>query len=233
MHRCSHVPSAVASAALLIGTAACGPKLLRADVTQPNPLRQPLETLRVSEPAVIVTGDMELEAPRETYGSGPQPMVLDRYPLRNSARFTVISRDRIRFHVQLEHKWQEYTDIGSWRAVLIDEVGAEHVPVAIEPREGQQITQMWDQERLPARRDRYGDIVDIDDSRRGSEPLGSMTLFRGGGDIVFYGKDLFTPETDQVTLHLIRGDTTYEFTWRFAEAGDEPTVAARELSEDD
>ena len=30
-----------------------------------------------------------------------------RYPLINQASFTVVSRDRLRFHVQIDHKWQD------------------------------------------------------------------------------------------------------------------------------
>ena len=47
-----------------LGTTAACHRTFKGTAVQPNPLRQPLETLRVSEPIVIVTKDMELNKPR-------------------------------------------------------------------------------------------------------------------------------------------------------------------------
>src|SRR5688500_1231768 len=99
------------SAALALG-GGCA-RTFRSAVTQPNPLIQPLETLRESEEVVIMTGDMELNQPAGGGGSGGAALVEERYPLTNSASFTVVSRDRLRFHVQIEHKWQDWADVST------------------------------------------------------------------------------------------------------------------------
>ena len=87
-------------------------RTFRGHTTQPNPLAKPTETLRQSEKITIVTGDMELEMP---YAPDPTQRVAvarnARYPLINQASFTMVSRDRLRFHVQIDHKWQDWADL--------------------------------------------------------------------------------------------------------------------------
>src|SRR5688572_7812598 len=95
-------------------------KTLHATVTQPNPLAYPNEMLRESEPVVIITKDMEIMAPRANEGVGDQLLIPEKMPLRNIASFTVVSRDRLRFHVQIEHKWREYADVRTWNAHIVD-----------------------------------------------------------------------------------------------------------------
>src|SRR5437899_2205160 len=76
--------------------------------TQPNPIAQPAETLRNSEPITIVTGDMELSAPNAATGMyEATPAHGNHWPLINKASFTIVTRDRLRFHVQIDHKWEE------------------------------------------------------------------------------------------------------------------------------
>src|SRR5262249_58183664 len=83
---------------------ACAPTF-RGAVTQPNPVAAPTETLRISETIDVVTGDMDLNVPQAPIAGVPVTLVhLTRYPLHNRAAFTVVSRDRLRFHVQIEHK---------------------------------------------------------------------------------------------------------------------------------
>lgn len=207
----------MAAAALGMAAAACGPQHLRAEVSQPNPLSQPTETLRTSETAVIVTGDMDLEVPRMTGNGGPARSlyVMDRYPLRNAASFTVVSRDRLRFHVQIEHKWKDFTELEGWRAELIDGDGRVFHPVSVESALPRHITEVWDYETVTAHRDGYGNLVRAgNDGHLDRHTLGSLSLFRGGGDYVFYSREIFTPATERVTLRLHRKGTTYEFTWR-------------------
>ncbi|HEY0253653.1 MAG TPA: hypothetical protein VGC41_19110, partial [Kofleriaceae bacterium] len=88
------------------------------EAVQPNPLIHPTETLRISEKITIVTGDMDLYAPSpvqdHTVGmaqsedqGGATIAHPHRWPLMNQAYFTMVSRDRLRFHVQIDHKWEE------------------------------------------------------------------------------------------------------------------------------
>lgn len=193
-------------------------------VTQPNPLEQPLETLRESEEIVIVTGDMELSAPRGGSSPGGTVMVNDRYPLMNTARFTVVSRDRLRFHVQIEHKWQDWVDLSTWHAYLVDDKGRRYDPAEVDPLRGRHIVKMWDYEQRSTVKNRFGDITQInDDGWKRRQPLGSLSLFRGRGDFVFYHRDIFRADVKSLKLHIERDGTAFEFNWRFA---DEDTPVA-------
>jgi hypothetical protein len=212
---------------VLGGLAAAGgcSRTFQSSVTQPNPLSQPLETLRESEEIVIVTGDMELNVPRGGTNSGGAVLVDDRYPLMNAARFTVVSRDRLRFHLQLEHKWQEWTDVKGWDAWLEDDQGRRYEPQEIDQRSDKHIVKMWDYEQRSAVRDDFGDIVHINnDGYKRRQTLGSLSVFRGRGDLVFYHRNIFNPRVKSLTLHLERQGTHFEFKWRFA---DDHRVALR------
>ena len=209
----------VSVAAVLVG--GCH-RTFRSSVTQPNPLTQPLETLRESEAVVIVTGDMELEVPRGGGSSGGGIWVNERYPLKNAAQFTVVSRDRLRFHVQIEHKWQDWADVSNWSAYLEDDRGNRYLPDEVDPRSGRHIVRMWDYEQRSAVRNRFGDIVHVNnDGHLRRQPFGSLSLFRGRGDFVFFHRNIFRPDVKRLTLHLERQGTTFEFTWRFSDELDD------------
>ncbi len=200
-------------------------RTFQSSVTQPNPLSQPLETLRESEELIIVTGDMELNVPRGGGNSGGSVLVDDRYPLTNTARFTVVSKDRLRFHIRLEHKWQEWTELGGWDAYLVDDQGHRYSPAEIDQRSDRHIVKMWDYEQRSAVRDDFGDIVRVNnDGYKRRQTLGSLSVFRGQGDLVFFHRNIFNPKIKSLTLHLERQGTNFEFKWRFA---DEPRVALR------
>src|SRR6187431_71321 len=101
----------------------CG-RTFRGHATQPNPLAKPTETLRHSEKITIVTGDMELSTPDMPEGAQRVAVLRNnRYPLYNQASFTLVSRDRLRFHVQVDHKWQEWADLKTWTVFLEDDAG--------------------------------------------------------------------------------------------------------------
>jgi hypothetical protein len=203
--------------ASLVG-AACTP-VFRGAVTQPNPSAAPTETLRISEPVVVITGDMDLMVPDVAEDDAPVTIAhMHRYPLHNQARFTVVSRDRLRFHVQLEHKWQEWADLTNWTAYLEDDKGHRWVPEGLDHATTHMVTQMWDQEVRTARRNQFGDILAVnDDGWRRREPLGSLSVFRGKGDFVFYQRDLLAPDVRWLRLVIHRSGETFEFTWDFAD----------------
>ncbi len=201
-----------------MGAAGCA-RTFAAEVRQPNPLEAANETLRESEPIIIVTGDMELEQPRE-----PEPTQRvsvarhKRYPLENVASFTLVSRDRLRFHVQIEHKWQEWADPTSWDVYMVDDQGNEYLPESVEHARTKHLVSMWDREVRTARRNIYGDIVSInEDGWKRRQSLGSLSVFRGKADFVFYKRDLFRPEMRKMTLVVRRTEQAFKFTWKFAD----------------
>jgi hypothetical protein len=196
-------------------------KTFHGSVTQPNPLKQPTETLRVSQKVIIVTGDMELSMPVPTSnGAGRAQLYRNkRYPLRNVASFTVVSRDRLRFHLQIEHKWEEYANLKSWNAYLVDDQGHKYRPEAVEQKGPMHVVHMWDRERRTVGRQYkggYGAITSMrDDAYMNRQTLGSLSVFRGKGDLVFYSRDIFSPKIKSLTLVVERRGLAFSWTWRF------------------
>jgi hypothetical protein len=198
---------------------------------QPNPLANPTETLRSSEKITIVTGDMELEQPDEAQTNGHavgNPYVSaahnHHYPLINQASFTIVSRDRLRFHVQVDHKWEEWADLNSWEVQLDDDSGRHWIPESVDHPRTRLITSMWDREQRTALcnymgRDGNGDCITTvgfaEDGWKNRQTLGSLSVFRGTGDFVFYQRDLFTPKVRWLKLTLKRSGETFEYLWKF------------------
>jgi hypothetical protein len=212
----------------------CG-RTFKGEAVQPNPLANPTETLRESEKITIVTGDMELAAPanaNEDYtsmsgGSETQRARVARpnkYPLINQASFTIVSRDRLRFHVQIDHKWQEWADLETWDVYLVDDSGRRWVPESVEHAKTKIMTTMWDREQRTALcssagRDATGNCFNTvgyaDDGWRRRQTLGSLSVFRGKADFVFYERDLFHPNVRSLKLVVSRPGNAFDFTWKF------------------
>ena len=205
------------------------------EAVQPNPLVHPTETLRTSEKITIVTGDMDLEAPApaEWNPNSINASLIHNhmYPLFNQASFTVVSRDRLKFHVQVDHKWQEYADLRTWTARLTDDQGHTWVPEAVERARSKVLTTMWDREQRTAicdgagrsaTGDCYNTIGFANDGWKRRQTLGTLSVFRGNADFVFYQRDIMSPQVRWVKLVIERSGEAFEFTWRF-----EDTIAAK------
>ncbi len=201
-------------------------RVFRGKTSQPNPLVHPNETLRISEPIVIITGDMELEVPRAPGVGSASLQHNERYHLRNKASFTVVSRDRLRFHVQLEHKWEEFADLHNWDASIIDSTGRRFEPEQVEQGKPEHVVFMWDYEVRSYQPDAFGDVGYVrNDGHRRRQPLGSLSLFRGRGDYVFYARDIFTPELEWISLVVERRGMAFVFTWKFTDLESGSAVA--------
>jgi hypothetical protein len=202
--------------AIVVVLAGCS-RTFKGVAVQPNPLVNQLETLRESEKITIVRGDMDLLAPEPPNPAARVSLLRQRrYPLINEAAFTMVSRDRLRFHVQIDHKWEEWADLGTWEVYLEDDRGNTYYPEGIEHASTRIITRMWDREQRTARRNQYGDIVAInDDGWKNRQSLGSLSVFRGRADFVFYRRDLFTRDLRSLKLVVRRTEEAFEFVWRF------------------
>jgi hypothetical protein len=211
-----------------LGSAACTRTFAR-EAVQPNPLVAPTETLRTSQKITIVTGDMDLDIP-ESNGCGGSSNCNattyhnKHYPLYNEASFTMVSRDRLRFHVQVDHKWEEYVDLKTWDVELEDDQGHTWRPESVEHLRHHLITTMWDHEQRTTVCDRSGrnaggdcfnSIGYQDDGWRRRQPLGSLSVFRGNGDFVFYQRNLFSTSVKWMRLTVKRSGQAFEFLWRF------------------
>jgi hypothetical protein len=188
----------------------------------------PTETLRVSEKITIVTGDMDLEAPYEANGYRTSSQAINHhYPLFNTASFTMVSRDRLRFHVQVDHKWEEWADLNTWEVYLVDDSGRKWLPEGIEHARTKLITTMWDREQRRSICDSRGrdavgnclNTIGFDEDPGHSETmhqtLGSLSVFRGNADFVFYQRDLMSAKVRWLRLVVKRPGEAFEFTWRF------------------
>lgn len=200
-------------------------RTFRASATQPNPMAQPTETLRQSEKITIVTGDMELEKPEDPEPTQRAAAVRNqRYPLYNQAQFTIVSRDRLRFHVQVDHKWEEWADLKTWEVRLEDDAGRKWTPESVEHARTKVMTTMWDREQRSAicsaagrdaRGSCYNTIGFADDGWRNRQTLGSLSVYRGKADFVFYQRDLMHANVKRLKLVVSRPGEAFEFTWKF------------------
>ncbi|HWM87487.1 MAG TPA: hypothetical protein VNO33_16655 [Kofleriaceae bacterium] len=145
---------------------------------------------RTSLPGIIILGDMEL--PRL-------------HRLANSVYFVAVSRDRLRFHVTLLHKWEEIADPTAWRVWIEDDLGHRYAPEDVDRRRLRPVTTVYEA------------------GRRGSvnaRPLYSITVYRGDGDYVFYRRDLLRKNMRWLMLVMSRPGYEYRYVWSFADPQD-------------
>jgi hypothetical protein len=62
----------------------------------------------------------------------------------------------------------------------------------------------------------YGDIVAInEDGWKNRQTMGSLAVFRGNADFVFYKRDIFTRDLRWLKLVVKRPGVAFQFTWDF------------------
>jgi hypothetical protein len=99
--------------------------------TQPSLMLRADKVTRTSRRLTIVRRDMEMRAPRRI--SNMYYVAVPR-PLYNTAYYVVVSRDRFRFHLTLNHKWESMSDVRTWETWVEDERGVRHIPEHIAQR---------------------------------------------------------------------------------------------------
>jgi hypothetical protein len=87
-----------------------------ATVHQPPLILNASTEARTSLPAAIVVKDMSLPYLR----------------LANTAYYVVVSRDRLRFHVMINNKWDDAADIRNWGVWLEDQKGEVYAPERVD-----------------------------------------------------------------------------------------------------
>jgi hypothetical protein len=168
---------------LMIGAEAACDRSWRADtLTPPITLGATLDA-RTSLPAVILVRDMEM----------PQSLWLP-----ETAYFVAVSRDRLRFHVTLHHKWEEMSDPQSWQVWIEADRGRHFAPTACDRHTTSPVTRMYDRAAL--------------------DPLVAVTVYRGQGDYVFYRHDLLRRDLRWLMLVMRRPGYEYRYRWSFVEA---------------
>jgi hypothetical protein len=180
---------AVLLPAVLLAAAACH-RTWQVQTTQPPLALGSTLDARTSLIGTIVLGDMEL----------PSLMRLS-----NSAYFVAVSRDRLRFHVTLLHKWEEIADPTGWKVWIQDDTGRRYWPEDVDPPRLRPITRVYD-------RGRRWSV--------NSQPLYSVTFYRGDGDYVFYRRDLLRKNMRWLMLVMERSGYEYRYVWSFADPDD-------------
>ena len=119
---------------------------------------------------------------------------------------------------------------GARAAYLEDDQGHRWDPEAVEHAHTKVINEVWDREQRTsvcssAGRDATGACLTtigvLDDGWKHRQTFGTLTVFRGNADFVFYQRDLMRPEVHKLRLVVKRPTEAFEFTWRFRD-----TVAA-------
>jgi hypothetical protein len=145
-----------------------------AEVHQPPLLLTANDVTRTSLPLAIVVRDMEM----------------GRYQITNSAYYVVVSRDRLRFHITLNHKWDDFADLKTWTVYVEDATGKRHYPEEVSGTVNH--ISMW--------------------RRNGVTYQLHAPMYRGEADVSIYHRDLFAAGK-RVTLVLSRADYEYRYRW--------------------
>jgi hypothetical protein len=202
-------------AVLLLSSLAGCTASLSGQTIQPNPLAMPPEeTLRQSASVRIRVRDMEV--PEPTHLNPNRGVVI-----YDTAYFTVVSPERLRFHVELVHKWEEMVDVRGWRATLEDDRGNVWRPDSAEKGRMKFTATTWDEDHPTAVRNILGTRVGTRrDAHLRREALENVDLFRGRGDLVFSAPGLFDRDVRRLTLVLERGGVRLRFTWHMFDPED-------------
>ena len=190
---------------------------LQATAVQPNPVLMTMEPARRPESA------------RLWIYVGTQDMDALKIIMANSARFTVISRDRLRFHVTVEHKWEEFADVTTWEVWLEDESGRRYLPESKELNHNKNKSDFIDYERRTAHYtlgddSLHGDITHVDnDPWNQRVVLRTIDRYHGEGDYSFTGPDILDRDRRKLVLVMKRDGVEYRYVWNFA---DGPTRVA-------
>lgn len=153
----------------------CGcTKTWTAEATQPPLIMGAGAVARTSLPLEIVYRDME---------SGF-------YRISNRAVYVVVSRDRLRFHLTLHHKWDDFADFKNWTAYVIDAKGKRHRP-----------------EHVSTHVERVASL-----KINGATYWMNQLMFRGTANVTIYDRDLLDAGSE-LTLVMTKGNLEYRYHW--------------------
>ena len=170
--------------ALLGSAAGCNKAWHAETMTPPIRFGASLEA-RTSFPAVIATRDMEL--PRWVQ-------------LPNSVYFVAVSRDRLRFHVTLHHKWEDMTDPRRWRVWIEDDTGGRYNPVGVDRRAVKSVTRSYERP-----------------TGQWSAQSYQVSMYKGDGDYVFHRHNLVRRDMRYLVLVMQRPGYEYRYRWSFVD----------------
>ena len=188
--------------ALSIAAGGCT-KTFRSTTKQPRMKMGATQLERTSIPLYIVLRNMNL--PRFVF-------------LPNTAYFTWVSKDRLRFHVTLFHSWEQLSDPSRWRVWLEDDSGNRYYPVDLDRRNVRPLTERVDW--CPQGTNLNPAVRQQCVRATARTPLQLITVFRGDGDYVFYDDELFNDYRGHMELVMQRPGMEFRYKWDFVEGRD-------------
>jgi hypothetical protein len=200
---------------VMMAAAGCGTQIREARAVQPNPLRG--FTMAGPLPAsvalfIFIRDSMDYVDPRKTPDDLRQEYVLDGtvhiprfWQLRSAARFVVVSKDRLRFHVSVTMRDEREATIGGWRAWLEDESGRRYEPETVEGPQLDLLVLPWS--LYP---------VGIPWQRKREVP--GWDAYQGRADFLFSSPNLMGDNRRMLTFVLQRENVQMRFVWRFNDA---------------
>jgi hypothetical protein len=142
--------------------------------------------------------------------------------------------------VQVDHKWEDWADLEKWHVDLVDDRGRHWAPESVDHARVVMLTRMWDREQQNAicdvdsrgvpQVDANGDCLNSPKYSRNMTPtdqmsgyqhrqtLGSLSIYRGKADFVFYQRDIFTAEVRWLKLTIKHNELVFEFVWKFEDS---------------
>jgi len=177
----------------------------RAEAIQMNPAyyTSNKEMLNVSRNLCIVRGGLDL----------------GRFQTVNYAKFVMISRDRIRFHVDFSHTWKDLAKPCNWKSeVFVDNVKYD---VQCDSSRVKMFTKTWDEQRRVVQKDQWGDIISVEQFERSPTQLSSLTIFIGKARLDLYQNDILTKSTKEIKLVMKNGNSILVYKWKLVAPEDQ------------
>lgn len=199
---------------MLLFLVGCATQIREARAIQPNPVRDlgSPDTLPASVPLYVFTRDSTTYVnPLKTPDPLRQENVLDgsvqipRYwQLRNAARFVVVNRDRVRFHVAVVNRDERNAATKDWKVWLEDETGRKLEPTSRELAQMDRLVLPWSL---------YWDFRSNNWYKKRELP--GWDAYQGRADYVFSAPDLMTEDRKSLTLVMEHDNVQMRFSWTF------------------
>lgn len=141
-------------------------------------------------------------------------MNLYHFKMVSYAKFVLISRDRIRFRIEMSHQWERKANPCVWKNTLYID-GAPYVLPCEKEGKTQFVTKIFDIEnRRVLRRNQFGEPIQIERYERNPTQQESIDIYVGKAFLSLYKRDVVTKKTKEVSLKMVNGNITYWFVWK-------------------
>jgi hypothetical protein len=182
----------------------------------PNPIEsfQSPDMLPVSAKLFIYQRDKNFDTVESTSDRNvnASELLSRSYQLRSSAQFSVVNRDRLRFHVTIARWFEDEADTANWKAWLLDETGHRYEVTNRETPRVNRISVGW-APYPPDPRDSW--CREPPCKSRITPPF---NVYEGVVDLMFLSPNIISKDRRSLTL-VLTSDTglEYRYAWTFGE----------------